>query len=33
MIVTLNEVQRACQKAMSGAGVPPGHDDDAADAI
>ncbi len=32
MIVTLNEVQRACQKALFGAGVPAGLDDDAADA-
>ena len=32
MIVTLNEVQRACQKAMIGAGAPAGHDDDAASA-
>ena len=32
MIVTLNELQRACQKAMSGAGAPAGHDDDAAGA-
>ncbi len=30
MIVTLNEVQRTCQKAMSGAGAPAGVDDDAA---
>ncbi len=30
MIVTLNEVQRSCQKAMSGAGAPAGVDDDAA---
>ena len=30
MIVTLNEVQRACQKALFGAGVPAGLDDDAA---
>ncbi len=32
MIVTLNEVQRTCQKAMSGAGAPAGVDDDAANA-
>ena len=32
MIVTLNEVQRACQKALFGAGVPAGLDDDAANA-
>ncbi len=30
MIVTLNEVQRTCQKALSGAGAPAGVDDDAA---
>jgi hypothetical protein len=30
MIVSLNEVQRTCQKAMSGAGAPAGVDDDAA---
>lgn len=30
MIVTLNEVQRTCQKAMSSAGAPAGVDDDAA---
>ncbi len=30
MIVTLNEVQRTCQKAMSGAGAPAGVDADAA---
>ena len=30
MIVTLNEVQRTCQKAMSAAGAPAGVDDDAA---
>ena len=30
MIVTLNEVQRACQKALYGAGAPAGLDDDGA---
>jgi len=32
MIVTLNEVERTCQKALFGAGVPAGLDDDAAQA-
>ncbi len=33
MIVTLNEIQRSCQKALSGAGAPPGIDDDAGAAV
>ena len=32
MIVTLNEIQRACQKALAGCGVPAGIDDEAGSA-